>query len=215
MGRIVSVAAECPGCFSESWTGAKKGSGDAEHLQDRGCGRPGQRDYGWKGPAFNCSLGTVACLAGTQKAGRTRFSDSNICPTRGMPRSPLTSATNSQRPPFPLPTFPQYPLHFLSVILAPVWLTWGGDRKTHTLHVRSLHTQSVLGVIQPQPESIAPPPTGSCPSFTAVAQVQSLERRHHSFTEVRQKTTTTKLQKSLRRWKWARWIFLRSDDTRC
>lgn len=27
-----------------------------------GCGRPGQRDYGWKGSAFNCCFGTVACL---------------------------------------------------------------------------------------------------------------------------------------------------------
>lgn len=52
--------------FLESWMRRKMSNTKCE-SRDRnicriGCGRPGQRDYGWKGPAFNCCFGTVACL---------------------------------------------------------------------------------------------------------------------------------------------------------
>lgn len=47
-----------------SWTGWKWATrrAEAENICWIGCGRPAQEDYGWKGPAFNCCLGTVACL---------------------------------------------------------------------------------------------------------------------------------------------------------
>lgn len=41
---------------------SRKDEGTDRNICRAGCGRPGQRDYGWKGPAFNCCFGTVACL---------------------------------------------------------------------------------------------------------------------------------------------------------
>lgn len=91
-----------------------------------GCGRPGQGDYGWKGPAFNCCFGTVACLVEHKRPVR-HASVAWTCEY-------LPHQWNAPLPPH-LPYKPSVlTLIFtaLSTLWAPVLLTWGGNVKTHT-----------------------------------------------------------------------------------
>ena len=87
-----------------------------------GCGRPGQRDYGWKGPAFNCCFGTVACLVEHKRPVR-HASVARTCeylPDRW--NAPLFSSSPSPANPNPDP-------RIQLALRTPDWLTWGRKRR--------------------------------------------------------------------------------------
>lgn len=139
----VCVGLKC--CFQE--LDRVKMSNTEGESRDRnicriGCGRPGQRDYGWKGPAFNCCFGTVACLVEHKRPVR-RASVARTC--EYLPdqwNAPLFPPQLAYKP----KSWPSYSLRS-QALLALVWLTFGGgDRKTH-VHVCTPNTWSMSGAV--------------------------------------------------------------------
>lgn len=101
---------------------AKMSNNASGNICRTGCGRPGQKDYGWKGPAFNCCFGTVACLVEHKRPVR-HASVARTCeylPDRW--NAPLFSSSPSPANPNPDP-------RIQIALRAPVWLTWGRKRR--------------------------------------------------------------------------------------
>ena len=101
---------------------AKMSNNASGNICRTGCGRPGQRDYGWKGPAFNCCFGTVACLVEHKRPVR-HASVARTC--EYLPdwwNAPLFSSSPSPANPNPDPCIQL-------ALRAPVWLTWGRKRR--------------------------------------------------------------------------------------
>lgn len=103
-----------------------KGQSRDRNICRIGCGRPGQGDYGWKGPAFNCCFGTVACLVEHKRPVR-HASVARTC--EYLPHQ--WNAPLSPHLPYKPHSWPSYSLHFQLFELR-FLLTWGGDRNTHT-----------------------------------------------------------------------------------
>lgn len=117
-------------CLLGCWTRHKwvTRKAEAEAGTSAGCGRPGQGDYGWKGPAFNCCFGTVACLVEHKRPVR-HASVAWTC--EYLPDQwnvPLSSR---------LPYKPRYLLHFQ--LFQPWFYSPGGVRKT-CIHICAIST---------------------------------------------------------------------------
>jgi len=131
-------------CF-RSWRGAKmsntKGVRKDRNICRIGCGRTGQRDYGWKGPAFNCCFGTVACLV-EHKRLVGHASVARTCEYLPDQRN----ASLSLHLPYKPRSWPSYSLHFR--LFQPHLGATG--RHTHTcmitLHAKHVGSCSVRAV---------------------------------------------------------------------
>lgn len=112
-----------------------KGESRARNICRIGCGRPVQGDYGWRGPAFNCCFGTVACLVEHKRLVRHA----------SMPRTceylpEQWNAPLSPRLPYEPPILTLH-IHCTSNLL--VLLTWWGTgRHTHIKWVCNLHSKA-------------------------------------------------------------------------
>lgn len=131
----------------KDWDRAKmsntKGESRDRNMCRFGFGRPGQRDYGWKGPAFNCCFGTVACLVEHKRPVR----HASVAWTCEYLPDWWNAPLSLHLPSKPL-SRPSYSLHFQ--LLALVWLTWGRKLDTHTrlhtLHAKHVGSYSVTAV---------------------------------------------------------------------
>lgn len=118
-------------CNLESWTGWKWAIRRAEagNIGRIGCGRPGQEDYGWKGPAFNCCFGTVACLVEHKRpvrhASATRTCEC-LADQWNVPLSP-------RRP--PRQTLKSWPLYLPYILLSALCFYSSGLTERHA-HAR-------------------------------------------------------------------------------
>lgn len=111
------------------WCAAKmsstKDESNGRNICRIGCGRPGQRDYGWKGSAFNCCFGTVACLVEHKRPVR-HASVARSC--EYLPEQ--WNAPLSPHLPYKLPALtPSHSLHFPHLCSG---LTHLGATRRHT-----------------------------------------------------------------------------------
>lgn len=143
-----------------------------------GCGRTGQRDYGWKGPAFNCCFGTVACLV-EHKRPVGHASVARTCEYLPDHRN----ASLSLHLPYKPRSWPSYSLHFR--LFQPHLGATG--RHTHT-YMYDHSTRKACWELFSKGGKVGSLPVLFTP-FTAFAQVQSLEWCNDSFKEGDQKVS--------------------------